>query len=108
MVQPLGSRPPRMAYRMFGHVDHASRRNIRHPWRWHGPDFSASRKRDRPILRGHGKGIRQLLDSQRLRADQSGKNVEVPGEFFHHQRDIWEVRVVGDSDWRDTSLLLAI
>jgi cysteinyl-tRNA synthetase len=40
--QPLGTWPSGLAYRMLGHEHEISRRRIRYPWRWAGPDLPSS------------------------------------------------------------------
>ena len=47
----LGPRPSRLAHRMLGHGGPISGRDLRHSWRRHRSDVSASRERDRPERR---------------------------------------------------------
>src|SRR6185312_7292230 len=83
---------------MLGDVDQVFGRDLRHPrWR-HGPHFSSSRKRNRPVLRRHGKRICELLDSQWLRADQPRENVEVHGEFFYDPGNLRKIQMVREGN----------
>src|SRR3569832_2132526 len=80
---PLGSGPPRLAHRVFRHVDQVPRRSLRHPRRRRGPHVPAPRERDRAERGRDRPSLRQLLDAQRLRADQRREDVEVARKFLY-------------------------
>src|SRR5262249_722910 len=83
----LGTRPPRLAYRMLGHGRKISGRNLRYSWRWRRYDVSPSRKRDRPKRKRPPRSPPgQGLDAQWLSAGGRGEDVQIAGQFLHHPR----------------------
>ncbi len=82
----LGRGPSRLAHRMLGHVDEPARQLFRHPRRRRGLEVSASRERDRAVLRRLRYALRARVDAQRVRARERRENVEVARQFLYGAR----------------------
>ena len=90
---PWGGGQARLAHRVLGDDQGASRRPDRHPRRRRGPDLPAPRERNRPERGGARRGaLRALLDPQRPLADEGPEDgrdhqdVQVARQPHHDRR----------------------
>ncbi len=79
---PWGDGRPGWAHRMLGHVDQPAGELFRPARRRRGFEVSASRERDRAVLRRLRDAVRTHLDAQRIRARERGEDVQSLGNFF--------------------------